>query len=346
MAYIFLKNMAAVQTFNVFNIDFTYPIRVNAQLNNECNSKCNMCDVWRQSKKELTASVWINALRQLKSGFGNFNIGFAGGEVLLKEDVFEIFEFCHYANLPFTITTNGRLLTNDNIIRLLKLKPLNINISIDSLDKNVYREIRGVPFLEFVKSNIDYLMMCIEKDSLSTKVFFKTVVNNLNLSELHSIANYAFEKKVAGITFDPIRRRRKIFLEGKIDEFEKMANIDMKSLSDAVDRLGRLKKKGINILNSKERMNHWFKERDIDKKYFCSAPLRDIYINNEGHIRLCDFTESYIGNIAINDISLILKSKSVKIEKRRLTKCKNPCQYCIHRSLFDYFKIFASYLNN
>lgn len=195
MAYIFLKNMAAVQIYRLFNIDFTHPIRVIAQLNNECNSKCNMCDVWRQDKKEQPASVWINSLKHLKSSFGNFTVGFAGGEVLLKKDVFEIFEFCHNADIPYTITTNGKLLTANNINRLLQLRPLNINISIDSLDKDVYLNIRGVSFLESVKSNIDYLTMYIEKNSLNTKVFFKTVVNNLNLDELPMLANYAFEKK-------------------------------------------------------------------------------------------------------------------------------------------------------
>jgi MoaA/NifB/PqqE/SkfB family radical SAM enzyme len=227
MAYIFLKSIAAIQAYKIFGIDFTYPIKVNAQLNNECNSKCNMCDVWHQNKRELPASFWIGALQKLKLSFGNFNVAFAGGEVLLKNDVYEIFEFCHDNKIPFSITTNGKLLTAYHLDRLLKLSPVNINISIDSLDPTVYSRIRGVNFLESVKSNIDYLMMCIERKSSDTKVFLKTVVNNLNLNELHSIANYASDMKVAGITFDPIRRQRKIFLEGEIDEFEIMANVDM-----------------------------------------------------------------------------------------------------------------------
>jgi len=88
------------------------------------------------------------------------------------------------------------------------------------------------------------------------------------------------------------------------------------------------------------------KQKGIDKEYFCSVPLRDIYINNEGCVRLCEYAESYIGNIAEDDIGMILKSESASIEKRRLSKCKNPCDYCIHRSLFDYYQIFKSYLKN
>ena len=348
MANIYLRNIAVAQIYKSFNIDLTKPTRVIAQLNYECNSKCNMCDVWRQNKKELPASIWITALKQLKLSLGYFTVGFAGGEILLKDDVFEIFEFCHNAKIPYTITTNGKLLTAYNIERLLKLNPLNINISIDSLDGGVYRKIRGVSFLECVKSNIDYLMMYIRKNSLSTKVFFKTVVNNFNLNELSSIANYAREMNVSGITFDPIRRRREIFLENKIDEFEAMANINMNTLQDSVEELIRLKNKGINILNSEKRMNHWFRIQDKDnkKRHFCSAPLRDIYIDTEGYVRLCDYSDSYIGNIADDDIRLILISETTKVEKKRLTKCQNPCDYCIHRNLFDYYKIFLSYMKN
>jgi len=304
-----------------------------------------MCDVWRQSKKDLPASIWITALRQLESRLGYFHVGFTGGEILLKDDVFEVFEFCHKAQLPYTITTNGKLLTPFNIERLLELQPLNINISIDSLDSEVYKEIRGVSYIEEVKSNIEYLMTYIKANSLDTKVFFKTVVNNLNLTELPSIAIYAKEMGVSGITFDPIRRRRDIFIEKRIDSFERLANISMITLQRSVRKLVTLKKEGINILNSEKRMKQWFKRINF-KKIFCSAPLRDIYINNEGYIRLCDYSNSYIGNIVNDNIGLALNSEMARIEKKRLTQCQNPCDYCIHRNLIDYYNIFRSYLRN
>lgn len=345
-AYSFFKNMAIVQIYKYFKVDYAHPTRVIAQLNNDCNSKCNMCDVWRQSKKELPASLWITALKNLKSSLRYFHVGFACGEILLKDDVFEVFEFCHNAQLPYTITTNGKLLTPINIERLLDLRPLNINISIDSLESEVYKKIRGVSFIEDVKSNIDYLMTYIKANSLTTKVFFKTVVNNLNLVELPSIALYSKEMNVAGITFDPIRRRRDIFFENKIDSFERMANINMFALQDSVEKLVKLKKEGVNILNSERRMKQWFKSNGLEKIIFCSTPLRDIYINNEGYIRLCDYSNMNIGNIASDNISLVINSEMARVEKKKLTQCKNPCDYCIHRNVFDYYSIFRSYLRN
>jgi MoaA/NifB/PqqE/SkfB family radical SAM enzyme len=345
LGYITLKNNAAIQIYKHLGFDYTFPIVLSAQLNNACNSRCNMCDVWRQKKEEIAASLWITALKGFKN-IANYKVGFAGGEVLLKDDVFEIFKFCHQSNIPFGITTNGYLLNPDNIERLLKLNPININISIDSLDDDVYQRIRGVRFLKEVKSNIEYLMTYVEKHSVRTKIFFKTVVNNHNLTELHLIANYANEKKVAGITFDPIRRRRKIFLEGKIEEFEKMINVDQKLLQEAKYRLVRLKDEGFSILNSKENIDQWFNERNNKEAYFCSAPLSIIYINSKGEVRLCDFTDTSVGNIIYDDIRTILRSKEIRSQKRALSHCQNPCVYCIQRNLADYRKIFYSYLKH
>ena len=138
----------------------------------------------------------------------------------------------------------------------------------------------------------------------------------------------------------------KIFFEEKIDEFEMMSNIDMKSLKDAKKRLVELKKKGVNILNSEKNINQWFKQCDNDNKYFCDAPLFRINITNEGQIKLCDFTESSVGNIVNDDIRVIFKSVGIRTEKKKLSQCKNPCVFCIHRNFFDYIRIFYSYLIN
>ena len=341
-----LRNKAAVQVYKSFSIDLTYPGMLQAKLTNECNSRCNMCDVWRIKGKEIPASTWISALSQLKKTCRNYKVCFSGGEVFLKNDAFEIFEFCHDAQIPFGITTNGLLLSPENIMRLLEFHPMNINISLDSLSNDIYLSIRGVPFLERVKSNIDFLLVYIEKNSLETKVFFKTVVNSFNLNELHLLADYAMQKKVAGITFDPIKRKRKIFLEEKISEFEMMSNIDAKILLGAKKGLIALKNRGYNILNSKNDINSWFNKYENGHKYFCDASLLRINIDNEGQIKLCDYTESYIGNIVEDDIGVVLKSKNTKTEKKKLTHCEAPCEYCIQRTLSDYYNIFLSYVRN
>jgi MoaA/NifB/PqqE/SkfB family radical SAM enzyme len=305
-----------------------------------------MCDVWRCKRNEIAASYWINALSVLKEIYGNYKVCFTGGEVFLKDDVFEIFEFCHKAIIPYGITTNGLLLNQENIKRLLVFHPLNINISLDSLDNDIYASIRGVHFLDRVKSNIDFLMEYIEKNHLKTKVFFKTVVNSFNLEELHLLSIYAVEKKVAGITFDPIKRKRKVFLEEKISEFEKMSDIDMKKLQTVKSSLIELKKQGYSILNSERNINSWFLKYNNANKFFCDAPLLRININSEGQIKLCDYHESFIGNIAKDDLRLVLKNEDIKTEKRKLTQCKKPCEYCIQRGLNDYFRLFLSYIKN
>ena len=213
-------------------------------------------------------------LKQLKSMVGNYKLSFAGGEILLKKDVFEIFEICNRENISFGVTTNGILLSSDNVNKLLEFNPMNINISLDSLKNDVYQQIRGVPALEHVKSNIQYLMGHKEIGVKNIKVYFKTVVNNFNLNELHEIAQYAMDQKTAGITFDPIKRPLKLSMK-TAEQFEAMTNIDKEQLQKAIRKLIHLKKQGFRILNSENNMNQWFINRDANIGHFCTVPLQN-----------------------------------------------------------------------
>jgi len=346
LGYATFKNKVAVSIFRNIGVDFTYPVMVQAMITNKCNSKCNMCDVWRNESEDLPASVWINAFSKLKETSKSFKVCFTGGEVFLKKDAFEIFNYCKKARIPFGITTNGYLLNQDNVNRFLELNPMNLNISLDSLNDDIYRTIRGVNFLTIVKSNIDYLMNYIDEHHLKTKVFFKTVITSHNLHELHHLAKYAKGKKVAGITFDPIKRKRKIFVEGRCEEFEKLTDIDLTSLKDAQEKLIEMKNQNSIILNSKKNIINWFTTSQNKNVIFCDAPLTRINITNDGQVRLCDYIESSIGNICNDNLGLLLKNKKVREEMKMLTSCKEPCEYCIQRNMSDYFRIFLNFLGN
>ena len=114
------------------------------QLNYRCNSKCKMCNEWRVKAPELPAAIWNKALTELKSLSTSIKLSFAGGEIFVKKDLFDILEFCHKEDIIFGITSNGILLNKKTIERLVALNPLNINISIDSTNGKTYEEIRGL----------------------------------------------------------------------------------------------------------------------------------------------------------------------------------------------------------
>lgn len=333
----------AADIYQKTGIDFTYPSQIYAQVNTACNSKCPMCNVWREKDVELPAGIWIEWLKNVRSFIGPYKICFAGGEVFLKKDIFDIFEYCSKEKVPFGITTNGILLTKENIHRFLDLNPLNINISMDSMDEELYNQLRGVPALNLIKSNIEYLMEYIEKNKSHVKVSFKTVISSKNLNQLAGIAEYARKMNIMGITYDPIKKRRKIFEESNIPEFEEIYAIDKNKLKEVIEELVHMKRNGYNILNSEENMQQWlnYDKKGLSRK--CDVPLRNLVVNSDGNIHLCDFNDISVSNIKDSDFASAWKKSDVKRIKAELTNCKNNCQYCMKRGFKDYLKLFLKY---
>ena len=312
-------------------LDFTSPAHIYAQLNYQCNSKCKMCNEWRVKHFELPATIWIKVLKELKLLSGNLKISFAGGEALLKRDIFEIFEFCNKEDIVFGLTTNGILLNNENVERLISLNPFNINISLDALDNKTYQMIRGVQSLDKVKANIEYLMNYTKKAGSKTAINLKSIVCKENLFCLDKIATYAMEMKFVGVTFQPIIETTK--------ECREMMSIDQKHLLHMIDKLIDMKKNGFNIMNSEFNMRRWldhFSKNIEDQRKTCIVPLRNLYILPDGNIQLCDYIHESLGNINYDNIIEILKKEKTKRLKHDLINCERKCVYCVQRTIKDY----------
>ncbi len=127
---------------------------------NLCNFKCRMCN-------SLYSNSWINDDALLREhGFQRHDytdytknrndlktfvqnllprlselrmITVTGGEPFINNDLLEVFDILDAAgilkNLHLSITTNGSLLTEDKLKRLVNAKKVNINISIDGTGK-------------------------------------------------------------------------------------------------------------------------------------------------------------------------------------------------------------------
>jgi MoaA/NifB/PqqE/SkfB family radical SAM enzyme len=339
-----LKSIIYSDIYLKTGIDFTYPTQIYAQVNDECNSKCVMCDVWRKNENELPASTWIDALERLRNKISNYKICFAGGEVFLKKDVYEIFKYCNKNKIVFGITTNGILFNEENINKFLSLNPYNINISLDSLDSEIYKKIRGVNALETVLSNIKNILEYKKTTGNKVIITIKTVVNSYNIKELTNIARFAQEMGMNGVTYDIIKKRRKHFQENKVEDFEKIYNLDKELLNSVSKELIKMKSNGYKIFNSEENIRQW---KNYDKKLLeriCNIPLRNLYIFTSGNVQFCDYSNDVVGYIQDDDIDKILNSKLTNEIKKNHVNCQNPCVYCMKRSFKDYINIFKSFV--
>lgn len=303
-------------------LDLTRPVQVYATVNTRCVARCRMCDFWRQKpQSELPAGVWVRALRSLRRFAGQFHVQFCAAEPLLKEDIFDVLQYCNHAGLTAGITTNGLLLNGRNVGRILQCNLFNVNISIDSMDESVHDGIRGLPgLLRKVRSNIDSLLAERCGAGSGLRIILRPLICAENVAEVHRIVEYAAAKDLTGVHFQPI--------ELWTEESRQMFKVAPAQLADTQRRLIRMKAQGYPIMNSTQAILRWtrhFLSQPAPNEAPCASALRNLNIASGGDVSLCSMCESVVGNIAHEDLSAIWRSARARQMRRRLVRCNRVC---------------------
>lgn len=112
-------------------LDGPFPLFAQIEIERSCNLNCSYCirgDL-PSNKNRLTVEEFGNVLDMLPGSVTM--LSYQGwGEPMLNPDYFDVLELAAKRGYKSAIITNGTLLSDDNILRLLALDPLKIGISI------------------------------------------------------------------------------------------------------------------------------------------------------------------------------------------------------------------------
>lgn len=131
-------------------------------LTNRCNLHCIHCYRYRERpSEELRLSTWKRILKQFaelpdRGGF----VTFSGGEICLRRDWMDIVQISHSFGLKNVILTNGTLINQNQLEKVLK-SIYEIQISIDGHTPKINDHIRG----RGTFSRIEKTLLMIEKES-------------------------------------------------------------------------------------------------------------------------------------------------------------------------------------
>ncbi len=156
-----------------------------------CNANCKHCGSSAEKRKyegELTTEEIKTAFKQIANDMdaSKILINVTGGEPLVRKDLCEVMEYAtNELGFRWGMTTNGILLTEENIQKLKKANMETISISIDGLEET-HNQFRGVNSYKTIIQNIKNLKKAnFVKHLQVTTVFHK---NNINqLEELYQI---------------------------------------------------------------------------------------------------------------------------------------------------------------
>lgn len=318
------------------------PNTVQLLLTRECNLNCYYCSAHQFSEKEreseLTTSEWISLLEKLKD-IQVFTVDFSGGELFLKEDIFEILETAKKCGFPkVTITTNGTLVT-DTIAR--KVKHLNfktVAVSIDG-DEESHDRLRGAGTFGRTLEGITHLV----NNGVIPKILFTPLKSNYR--KLGDVVDMFYPLGVRELSFNilhPTGRCAKIYKRIMLDCFT-----DSGELNTIVDSI-REKYRDFKIA-APPLVYHCFPTRYHEKGYPgnggnggdkkklkpCSAAHSSCNITSSGWVIPCSELYDFKGgNVREQDILDIWKNSTAFEKIRNLSDipteeipyCRN-CDY-------------------
>src|SRR5208282_1040152 len=120
------------------------PLSVQLDLTYRCNERCVHCYLDHEDHGEMTTSEIKDLLKEL-AGAGVFFLTLSGGEIMLRQDFFEILEHARALTFCVKLKTNAILIREREAQRIRALGVDSIQVSIYSHRPEVHDAITKVP---------------------------------------------------------------------------------------------------------------------------------------------------------------------------------------------------------
>lgn len=156
-----------------------------------CNERCTKCSHWRvrEHAPMVDVALLIEAVRGVDSAV---ELCIVGGEPLLyRQRVLDILS--GIADLPIrtTLVTNGLLCTPDFVLKILE-RNVHFVFSIDTLDPDRWRWVRGTDSLERVFANLHFIQQTLRPEQLSVQ----SVLARETLHDVESVGRWCRESGI------------------------------------------------------------------------------------------------------------------------------------------------------
>lgn len=200
-----------------------------------CNCRCRMCQRWRHPRDgELTVREYRHLARQFRE-MGVYLVSLAGGEPLLREDIFSIITAFQGQGLSVNLCTNGILL-NGYAAALCATGASCVTISLDGATAQCHETVRGAPetYNKIEPGILSLLQLPHDKRPV---VRVRMTISNQNLHEVK-----AFYHKWRGVADDvllqPVHHCSDSYYTG-LDQNHRILDADMLSEQLRGTALGR-----------------------------------------------------------------------------------------------------------
>lgn len=187
------------------------PISGTFELSPLCNFSCKMCyvrktplEVQQHDRQQMTKEQWLSIARDAREQ-GLLYLLLTGGEPFLWPDFWELYEELSKMGFILSINTNGSLIDENVVKRLLQNPPSCVNVTLYGASDETYHALCGAKNA-FLK--VDRAIKLLKDAGIMVKINCSMTPQNKH--DIEKIVQYAKEKELILSTnaymFPPIRR--------------------------------------------------------------------------------------------------------------------------------------------
>ena len=286
-----------------------YDLRI--QVTGRCNQNCIYCHsegyssgCARESFRDLLSVEDISSIVEAASELGIRRVKITGGEPLLRRDLVDVIRAISSIDgiEDISMTTNATLFSDKNVEALYEAGLKRVNVSLDSLRKEVYERITQSKNFE---AAVNGLIKCTKTFSL-VKINM-VLLKGLNDGELLDMLDFARNHGAILQLIELVNTNKG---ENVFGEF----SVNM----EEVEKFLREKALGYYYREMQGRPKYYFKDggvmemvRPMHNSVFCSKCPR-IRLTWDGKLKPCLLTNDVV------DVSTVLKKGASKSELKRL----------------------------
>lgn len=304
------------------------PRVINMSANDICNSRCTMCNIWKQKKdKEITprelADVFRDPLyREVE------HIGITGGEPTLRKDLPELYRAA-CENLPsvrgLSIITNA--ISEKKVIDQIKQvsavcqsygKSFSIMVSLDGV-AGIHDSNRGR------KGNFDSAIQVIDfiKQETDIDLAIGCTITKVNVWGADELLEYLIENDIYG-RFRIAEYIKRLYNEGNRDVIRAFSDLELYHLKCFFKRLVLGFEKNAKFRSTYESIISVLSGNG--RTIGCPYRSKGVVLDSRGSLQYCAPNSKLLGN-SINESGLNIFRKNLG-ERRRILK--EDCSNCVH----------------
>jgi radical SAM protein with 4Fe4S-binding SPASM domain len=301
------------------------PVNAGIELTRKCNLQCVHCyerGVSKNGREELSFLQLRGILDQIAE-LGSLWLMLTGGEVLTREDFFDIYIYAKKKGFIISVLSNATLITPEIADTFKKWKPFTVEIPLYGADARTHDGVTGV------KGSFAAALRAIALlKERNVQVNLKTFVTSLNYQSLKDLNKFAANLGY-GLSLD-------CAMFPCIDHSQEPYKYRLKPKEVFEVLFETLQNKKDYLKTVKETMENFSCSEESDYFYNCYAGKGIFFIDAFGFLDVCIFSKSLHYDLLKGSVKEAVEKHFPVIRGRKLednSKCRscqmrNFCNFC------------------